>query len=185
MFYNYGKTIASASQDRTLRLSSLDGNMSYILKGDGTSINSVTFSPDGKNIVAGTDGGIVKLWNLERKETPKSFKGHSDHVSSVAFSPDGKTIASGSFDKTIKLWNLEGKELQTFKGHTSQVYSVAYSPDGKTLASSSADQTVILWNLDLDDLMAKGCAWLQDYLVHNPNATDEERQMCGIEPRQK
>jgi WD40 repeat protein len=183
-FSSDGKTIASASQDRTIRLWSLDGSEPKKLTGDGTSINSVAFSPDGKYVAAGTDGGVVKLWNIHGAEL-NTFNGHSSIVSSVAFSHDSRTIASGSFDNTVKLWNLEGKELQTFKGHTSQVYSVAFSPDGKTLASGSADQTVILWNLDFDDLMAKGCAWLQDYLVHNPNATDEERQMCGIEPRQK
>jgi len=83
------------------------------------------------------------------------------------------------------LWNLEGKEIQTFKGHSSIVSSIAFSPDGKTIASGSWDRTVKLWNLNLDDLLAKGCDWLRDYLTNNPNATDEERQMCGIAPRKK
>jgi WD40 repeat protein len=124
------------------------------------------------------------LWNLEGKEL-QTFTGHRNIVGSIAFSPDVKTIATGSADSTVKLWNLDGKEIQTFKGHSGQVWSVAFSPDGKTIASASEDNTVILWNLNLDDLMAKGCAWLHDYLVNNPNASDEERQMCGIAPRQK
>ncbi|MFN5263224.1 MAG: WD40 repeat domain-containing protein, partial [Pseudanabaena sp.] len=126
----------------------------------------------------------VKLWNLEGKEL-QSFKGHIERVTSVAFSPDGKTIATGSLDKTVKLWNLEGKELQSFIGHRDNVISVAFSPDGKTIASGSLDSTVKLWTLNLDDLMVKSCAWLHDYLVNNPNASDEDRQMCGIPPRQK
>jgi len=93
---------------------------------------------------------------------------HSARLSSVAFSPDGKTIATGSGDNTVKLWQIDGKELQTLKGHSSSVYSVAFSPDGKTIATGSKDKTVILWNLNLDGLIAKGCAWLRDYLTNNP-----------------
>jgi hypothetical protein len=33
--------------------------------------------------------------------------------------------------------------------------------------------------------MVKGCVWLCDYLTTNPNATNENRAMCGIEARKK
>jgi WD40 repeat protein len=173
-----GKTIASGSFDSTVKLWNLEGKELQTFKGHSNSVLSVAFSPDGKTIATGSSDNTVKLWNLEGKEL-QTFKGHSNSVLSVAFSPDGKTIASGSFDNTVKLWNLEGKELQTFKG-SSSVWSVAFSPDGKTIASGSSDNTFKLWNLDFDDLMAKGCAWLHDYLVNNPNASDEDRQACQV-----
>lgn len=72
------------------------------------------------------------------------------------------------------------RELQTLKGHSDSANSIAFSPDGKTIATGSRDNTVKLWNLDFDDLMAQGCAWLRDYLVNNPNATDEEREACQV-----
>ena len=84
----------------------------------------------------------------------------------------------------MKLWSLDGSELQTFKGNEFPVSSVAFSPDGKSIVTGSVDG-MKLWNLNLDDLIVKGCAWLHDYLVNNPNASDEDRQMCGIAPRQK
>ena len=179
-----GKTIATASRDKTVKLWNLEGKEIQTFKGHSDSVSSLAFSPNGKTIATGSWDNTIKLWNLEGKEL-QTFKGHNFIVWSVAFSPDGKTIATGSSDKTVKLWNLEGKELQTFKEHSDRVFSVAFSPNGKTIASASRDSTVKLWNLDLDDLMAKGCAWLHDYLVNNPNASDEERQMCGIAPRQK
>ncbi|MFN5397117.1 MAG: AAA-like domain-containing protein [Pseudanabaena sp.] len=179
-----GKTIATGSGDNTVKLWNLEGIELQTLTGHNSGVRSVAFSPDGKTIATGSWDNTVKLWNLEGKEL-QTLTGHSSSVISVAFSPDGKTIATGSEDKTVKLWSLDGRELQTFKGHSSSVNSVTFSPDGKSIATGSDDKTVKLWNLNFDDLMAKGCAWLHDYLVNNPNASDEDRQMCGIAPRQK
>jgi WD40 repeat protein len=148
---------------------------------------SVAFSPDGKAIASASNDKTIKLWNLEGRLL-NTLSGHGDSVYSVAFSPDGKTITSASNDKTIKLWDRQGQLLTTLSGHSDGVTSVAFSPDGKTIASGGGvlDKTVILWNLDLDDLLARSCDWLHDYL-NNPNngmsEDDERRQICdGIKP---
>ena len=181
-----GKTIATGSWDKTVKLWSVDGRELKTFTGHSAAVGSVAFSPDGKTIATGSFDKTVKLWSVDGREL-KTFTGHSAGVLSVAFSLDGKTIATGSADKTVKLWSVDGRELKTFTGHSDSVLSVAFSPDGKTIATGSGDNTVKLWNfnLDFDDLMAKGCAWLHDYLVNNPNASDEDRQMCGIASRQK
>jgi WD40 repeat protein len=54
---------------------------------------------------------------------------------------------------------------------------VHFAPDGQTIASSSGDGTVIIWNFDLDDLMAKSCAWLRDYMT-NPATPPEHKALC-------
>ncbi|MBD2357828.1 hypothetical protein H6G41_24990 [Tolypothrix sp. FACHB-123] len=146
-----GKTIASASDDKTIKLWSLDGKELKTLKGHSDSVSSVSFSPDGKTIASAGADGTIKLWSVEGKEL-KTFKGHSDWVYRVSFSLDGKTIASASGDNTIKLWSLDGKELKTFKGHSDTVSSVSFSPDGKTIASASVDKTIKLWSLDGKEL---------------------------------
>jgi WD40 repeat protein len=104
-------------------------------------------------------------------------EGHSARVLSVSFAPDGQTLASASADGTVKLWDKSGRELQTLEGHSSSVNSVSFAPDGQTLASASTDGTVILWNLDLDDLMAKSCTWLRDYMT-NPATPPEHKALC-------
>ncbi len=142
-----GKMIASASDDKTIKLWSLEGKELQTLKGHSDGINSVVFSPDGKTIVSASDDKTIKLWSFEGEEL-QTFKGHSVGVNSVVFSPDGKTIASASWDSTVKLWSIEGKELSTLTGHVGSVKSVVFSPNGKTIASASRDKTLKLWSVE-------------------------------------
>ncbi|NMF67518.1 WD40 repeat domain-containing protein, partial [Brasilonema octagenarum] len=109
-----GKTIATASRDKTVKLWNLSGQELLSLKGHSGPVYSVVFSPDGKTIATASDDKTVKLWNLSGQEL-LSLKGHSGPVYSVVFSPDGKTIATASDDKTVKLWNLSGQELLSLK----------------------------------------------------------------------
>ncbi|MDJ0617332.1 MAG: TIR domain-containing protein, partial [Calothrix sp. MO_192.B10] len=151
------KTIASASNDNTIKLWNIeDGKELKSLKGHTSAVNSVAFSPDGKTIASASDDNTIKLWNLQDGKVLKTLDGHTDDVFSVTFSPDGKTIASVSKDHTIKLWNLQdGKELNTIKGYTdgvNYVNSVAFSPDGKIIAAASDDNTIKLWNLQGKEL---------------------------------
>jgi WD40 repeat protein len=116
-------------------------------------VESVVFSPDGRYLAVGTQGGsCVQLIDTSSWQVIRTFEGHTDGVTSVAFSPDGRLLASGSHDETIKLWEVAtGSLVRTLYGHTWVVNSVAFSPDGRLLASSSSDDTIKLW--DISDLL--------------------------------
>ena len=146
-----GKTIASGSDDKTVRLWNLDTQTEITtLRGHDGPVNSVSFSPDGKTIASGSDDKTVRLWNLDTQTEIVILTGHRSSVNSVSFNPDDETtIASGSDDKTVRLWNLDTQtEIVILTGHRSSVNSVSFSPDGETIASASRDETVRLWNVD-------------------------------------
>ena len=142
-----GRTIASGSQDKTVRLwEAASGRLLRALEGHGDEVTSVAFSPDGRTIASGSWDETVRLWEAASGRLLRVLKGHGDFVDSVAFSPDGRTIASGSWDETVRLWEAaSGRLLRVLAGHGDDVWSVAFSPDGRTLASGSDDNTVRLW----------------------------------------
>lgn len=161
-----GQIIASASNDKTVKLWATDGTLIKTLDCHNGAVNWVSFSPDGKMIASASNYGTINLWDREGNLIT-ILKGHNGAVNWVSFSPDSKLIASASDDKTINLWSRDGNLIKTLEGHRDRVFAVAFSPDGKLLASASRDKTVILWNLDLDDLLARSCNWLHDYLKNH------------------
>ena len=142
-----GRTIASGSRDRTVRLwEAASGRLLRVLKGHGDDVESVAFSPDGRTIASGSTDKTVRLWEAASGRHLRVLEGHGDIVTSVAFSPDGRTIASGADDDTVRLWDAaSGRLLRALEGHGGGVWSVAFSPDGRTIASGSRDGTVRLW----------------------------------------
>jgi WD40 repeat protein len=145
-----GKTLATGSADKTIKLWSVDtGKEIHTLQGHQSFVNSVSFSPDGKTLATGSADKTIKLWSVDTGKEIRTLQGHQNFVNSVSFSPDGKTLATGSADKTIKLWSVDtGKEIRTLQSHQNFVNSVSFSPDGKTLATGSADKIIKLWSVD-------------------------------------
>ncbi|KAJ7735403.1 WD40 repeat-like protein [Mycena maculata] len=108
-------------------------------------VNSVAFSPNGKQIVCGSDN-TVHVWDSETG-VPMLELEHTANVSSVAFSPDSKFIVSGSHDSQIRIWDSStgAMMVELLEGDTG-VVAVAFSPDGKHIASGSTDSKICVWD---------------------------------------
>ncbi|MBE9011151.1 AAA-like domain-containing protein [Pseudanabaenaceae cyanobacterium LEGE 13415] len=142
-----GDSVATCSEDQTVKLWRTDGSQIATLKGHSGSVFATAFSPDGELIATGGADNSVRLWSHDGWSTAR-LEGHAGTIYSIAFSPDGRAIATGSGDSTIKLWARDGELIRTLRGHQQVVNAVAFSPDGKTIASGSADRTIKLWSLD-------------------------------------
>ncbi|KAG8846333.1 hypothetical protein FRB91_000901 [Serendipita sp. 411] len=114
-------------------------------------VTSISFSPDGRRIVSGSEDQTIRLWDAETGQPlGEPLLGHSNAVWSVAFSPDGHRIVSGSLDKTVRLWDAgTGQPLGApLRGHSGIVRSVAFSPDGCYIVSGSGDHLIRLWDAE-------------------------------------
>ena len=146
-----GKTVATSSIDSVLRfwnpLSESSEPVGFIDAGP-VEAWTLSFHPDDKTVISGTQKGTVNVWDVESCQKTQSFKGSSGEgvdafVMSVAYSPDGAQIATGGLNGAINVWDAKsGDKAAEFEGHELPVRSISWSPDGQVLLSACDDSTV-------------------------------------------
>ncbi len=108
-------------------------------------LNAIEFSPDGKKIVSGTDGGLVQLWEVDTgielssffEEQPPIDGSYEDPITTFAFSSDGSILAVGS-RKKIRLLGSSNKQHFKEVSEPEDVYDeiLLFSPDDNVLLRS-------------------------------------------------
>lgn len=124
---------------------------------NGTMV-SVTFSPNGRLLAAGTTANTVQLWDVMRRRpgVTSPFSGPaSNQMTGVVFSRDSKILIAGSTDGTVRLWDVATGALYAprngltgvLDGHGGAIWAIALSPTGAVIAAASRDHTIRLWNV--------------------------------------
>ena len=107
-----GKLIASASNDKTIRiwLNTGKNQSSHIINSHYGPVNSVDFSLNGKFLLSSSNDKNIKLFSVNNKfKFINSYIGHLNWVNYAKISPDVHLICSCSNDNTVKLFDLEKK----------------------------------------------------------------------------
>ena len=123
-------------------------------------IPSVAFSRDGKCIVSGGEGSLMRWKQTSRGWIGQPLDAETDDmaamfVTSVAISPDGKLIAAASQDHMLRLWDVKKHKLiRTLAQHRAAIDSVVFSPDGKKIVSGDETGMLLLWDVKTGQLTA-------------------------------
>jgi WD40 repeat protein len=65
----------------------------------------MAFTPDSRYILAGTDDGLLRIWDVATWRILDTIKAHDGSIRAIAFSPDGKLMATASHDWSVKIWD--------------------------------------------------------------------------------
>ncbi|MBP1693769.1 MAG: hypothetical protein H6Q37_1652, partial [Chloroflexi bacterium] len=130
------------------------GNLLLTLPAQDGDVYSIAFSPDGKHLVIGGQGGFASVWDAASGQKITDLTGHAGSVNAILFSRDGKQVISGSVDGTVKIWDAaSGQEQLTLTRQPTQITGLSLSPDGRRLAVSSFDGAVRVYLLNVNDLV--------------------------------
>ena len=128
-------------------------------------INVMLFSPDGTQLVVGTDIG-VRIYDVatgKEKDVPRTINAQ---INALTFSHDGHILASGgSSNPVIQLWDMQtGKEFPplpvTVNNYVNSqpihsISALVFSPDNTTLISLNGNGLVNHWDVTTSNNMPK------------------------------
>ncbi len=121
------------------------------LLGKSERITGLSFTPDGKTIVAvgGTPAqfGEIQIWDIQTRTQTRSIISTADTLFGGAVSPDGKFICAGGADKSVRVFEIAtGKEIFKVGHHEDWVLDTVYGIDGKRVVTIGRDRAAKLTN---------------------------------------
>jgi WD40 repeat protein len=162
----------------------LSGKLTLQKKAHQGKIKSMTFNPDGTQLATLGEDDKIKIWNRDGNLITE-FDSPQNNVNIIRFNTDGKILAvvgKKGDDNQINLLvvsgNSAGQSLAELIVNDIgiDIFDVGFlsRPEGEYIVTASSDNTVKLWRIEnLDELLTRGCKWLQEYLVTNPAVKDE------------
>jgi eukaryotic-like serine/threonine-protein kinase len=107
----------------------------HVLRGHSDMVTSISWSPDGTQLVSGSRDSTAKLWLVASENNPITYSGHRAAVLSVAWSPNPQlaVLASGGEDQTVQVWDTQENRQHDFENLGAPVSSITWSANGNRL----------------------------------------------------
>jgi hypothetical protein len=151
------------------------------LKGHGSAVFSVAYSPNGKRIVSCSWDHTVKVWDAETGKQVLNLKGHEGTVHHMTYSPDGKRICGRDGTYKVLTWDATtGGLIRDARPVALMKQFDALSPDGTQRAFIEHYQLKVVFLAEQRRRQARDRAFLvrlarPDPAYHRQRADEYEK----------
>jgi len=144
-FSSDGRRLAVAAGEVVKMYDVDSGRPQATLRGHDLFVNSVSFSPNGRLLVAGSNDDTARVWDVRRRRVVAVLPG-GGNVNAARFVPGrGLVVALAGDDGRVRLWQLTPPPRTVLRPGPSGATQLGYSPDGERLAAGLGDGSVVVW----------------------------------------
>jgi WD40 repeat protein len=117
--------------------------------GHNQQINSIILRDDGKFALSGDKEDLIILWDLENRNSLRSFTGHKGPITGLVFSKDNNYFYSSSEDRTIRKWDIRtGRQIFAIESKF-PLYSLSIdNKEEEALCGVDYKDSFLLFNLN-------------------------------------
>jgi len=119
-----------------------------LFDGHTDDVNTVRFSPDGRNVLTASDDGTANIWDVAKGTLLRTLDRHKGKVYFAEYSIDGEYISTAGADNAVRVWRADtGALVHTFEGHSGRITSIAFCSNDTRIVAASADNTATIWSI--------------------------------------
>jgi len=143
-----GRTLASASYDRTVKLWTLVPWQAHNTLSIQGWMRRVVWSPDGRILATCSFDRIIRLWDGETYHFLLALQRHTAAVYDLAFTADGSCLLSVSEDGALCVWEVATWQCShMLRGYTGTLYDVDWNADHSRIASMGSDGVINIYTV--------------------------------------
>jgi len=144
-----GQTLSTRDADRIYHCChSGQGQLLRSLPGLRSGITAVLLDFPGEQLICGSQGGKIEIWQVESGEKQHSFMAHEGGIRFLAISASGTLFASTASDRQIRVWQWRDRTLtRLFSQVRDGISSITLSPDGSQVGCGFQNGQIEVWSV--------------------------------------
>ena len=116
-----------------------------------SSVNGISFTPDGSLLASVDWAGKISLWNIRKKEITAIFETNEGIITHIAFHPSSPIIATSNGSHEISVWSYANNQLtllQKIKGKE-EIKGMSFDKTGVGFYVRSGLYTLTIYDVNL------------------------------------